>query len=77
MNRMSIEAMKQALEALDSCDWDYDPDGNAYKTFSENLVNDASKALRLAIEQAEKQEPQNEHGFSDRTKTSRDICGND
>ncbi len=72
-----IDAMKKALEALNSCDWDYDYDGNAYKTFSENLVNDASKALRQAIEQAEKQDPRNEHGFSDRTKTSRDICGND
>jgi hypothetical protein len=54
---MSIEAMKQALEALDTCHWDYDSEGESYKTFDEDLVNDASEALRQAIEQAEKQEP--------------------
>jgi hypothetical protein len=52
-NRMSIEAMKQALEALDTCHWDYDSEEESYKTFDEDLVNDASEALRQAIEQAE------------------------
>jgi hypothetical protein len=40
---MSIEAMKQALEALDAYSWEQ--------------VNAARAALRTAIEQAEKQEP--------------------
>jgi hypothetical protein len=52
-----IEAMKQALEALDTCHWDYDYEEESYKTFDEDLVNNASEALRQAIEQAEKQEP--------------------
>lgn len=54
---MSIEAMKQALEALETCHWDYDYEEESYKTFDEDLVNDASEALRQAIEEAEKQEP--------------------
>ena len=57
MELNSIEAMKQALEALNTCDWDYDNDENAYKTFDEGSVNKAAQALRQAIEQAEKQEP--------------------
>ena len=52
-----IDVMKQALEALDTCHWDYDSEEESYKTFDEDLVNDASEALRQAIEQAEKQEP--------------------
>ena len=52
-----IDAMKQALEALDTCHWDYDSEEESYKTFDEDLVNDASEALRQAIEQAETQEP--------------------
>ena len=40
---MSIEAMKQALEALDAYSWEQ--------------VDSARAALRQAIEQAEKQEP--------------------
>ena len=51
---MSIEAMKQALEALDTCHWDYDSEEESYKTFDEDLVNDATEALRQAIEEAEK-----------------------
>jgi hypothetical protein len=51
---MSIAAMKQALEALDTCHWDYDSEEESYKTFDEDLVNDAIEALRQAIEQAEK-----------------------
>ena len=54
---MSITAMKQALEALDTCHWDYDSEEESYKTFDEDLVNNATEALRQAIEQAEKQEP--------------------
>lgn len=46
-----IDAMKQALEALDTCHWDYDSEEESYKTFDEDLVNDASEALRQAIEQ--------------------------
>jgi|LakMenEpi03Aug12_release.lakeMendotaPanAssembly.Ray.scaffolds.fasta_scaffold3624766_1 hypothetical protein len=66
---MSIEAMKRALDVLE----------NTARSAVEQYVAEqkAITALRLAIEEAEKQEPQNEHGFSDRTKTSRDICGND
>jgi hypothetical protein len=52
-----IEAMKAALKALDTCHWDYDYEEESYKTFDENLVNNAIEALRQAIEQAEKQEP--------------------
>jgi hypothetical protein len=51
---MSIEAMKQALEALDTCHWDYDSEEESYQTFDEDLVNDAFEALRQAIEVAEK-----------------------
>ena len=54
---MSIEAMKQALDALDTCQWDYDYEEEPYKTFDDDLVNNATEALRQAIEQAEKQEP--------------------
>ena len=43
---MSIEAMKQALEALETLDA-----GDTYKT------HNAASAIRQAIEQAEKQEP--------------------
>ena len=50
---MSIEAMKQALEALETCHWDYDSEEESYKTFDEDLVNNAVEALRQAIEQAE------------------------
>lgn len=52
---MSIIVMKQALEALDTCNWDYDNDENSYKTYDEDAVNDAITALRQAIEQVEKQ----------------------
>jgi len=44
---MSIEAMKQALEALD----------DAANVLSSRMFPDAAAALRAAIEQAEKQEP--------------------
>lgn len=53
-DRMSIEAMKQALEALNTCDWDYDNDENAYKTFDEGSVNKAAQALRQALEKTDR-----------------------
>jgi hypothetical protein len=56
---MSISAMKQALEALETLN-----SGDSYKT------HNAATALRQAIEQAEKQEPVawmtiNEYGEED------------
>ena len=66
---MSIEAMKMALEALDSCDWDYDYDENPHKTFDEKLVNDAAEALRQAIEEAEFDRAFDEYAESDKGKS--------
>lgn len=51
-----IEAMKRALEALESCDWDYDYEENPYKTFDAELVDNATDALSQAIEQHDKQQ---------------------
>jgi hypothetical protein len=48
---MSIEAMKQALEALEGL-WD-----DGFGGVPESMHKDAITALRQAIEQAEKQEP--------------------
>jgi hypothetical protein len=53
---MSIEAMKQALEALEN-PWSAGPEG----------VADAITAIRTAIEQAEKQEPVAWQGVYDKT----------
>jgi hypothetical protein len=64
---MSIEAMKRALKVLEE---------KKLRT-DEHLIPIIVDDLRQAIEAAEKQEPRNEHGFSNRIKTSRDICGND
>jgi hypothetical protein len=51
---MSIEAMRQALEALDS----FSPySGNTWIQESEVDIDSAITALRQAIEQVEKQEP--------------------
>jgi hypothetical protein len=51
---MSVAAMKQALEALDS----FSPySGNTWIQESEVDIDSAITALRQAIEQAEKQEP--------------------
>ena len=50
---MIRDAMKQALEALETCKV-YD---EADAWFDIDKVGDASDALRLAIEQAERQEP--------------------
>jgi hypothetical protein len=47
---MSIEAMKQALEALEL-------HGEQYPHMQKGYTVDAITAMRLAIEQAEKQEP--------------------
>jgi hypothetical protein len=53
---MSIEAMKQALEALDAITDDVDGTGlNTNISFDKSL--EAITALRQAIDQAEKQEP--------------------
>jgi hypothetical protein len=51
---MSIEAMKQALEALDLIDKDI---AWQYKSPTRKFCNQAAHFLRQAIEQAEKQEP--------------------
>ena len=69
---MSIEAMKQALEALELALCSHgvmllsDPPQDAWKTYNvEPKSRDAITALRTAIEQAEKQEPvawMNKHG---------------
>jgi hypothetical protein len=54
---MSIEIMKQALEALETCGESETYDGDMECYYSEDKVDAAITALRLAIEQAEKQEP--------------------
>ena len=54
---MTIEAMKQALEALDGL----------YEPGELERVNKAITALRTAIEQAEKQEPVESINMSDLT----------
>ena len=54
---MSIEIMKQALEALESCGESEDYDGDMHYYYNASKVDDAITALRLAIEQAERQEP--------------------
>jgi hypothetical protein len=47
-----LDIMKQALEALESCD-EFRHGGMDYKNFDEDAVEDAKNALRLAIKQAE------------------------
>ena len=54
---MNIEIMKQALEALETCGESETYDGDMECYYSEDKVDAAITALRLAIEQAEKQEP--------------------
>jgi hypothetical protein len=57
---MSIEVMKQALEALGTCEeyeWTTDEDYGMLKTYDEKKVHAAITALRTAIAEAEKQEP--------------------
>jgi len=54
---MSRELLQQALDALNTCDWDYDYDEESYKTFDEDLVNAAAAALKEALAEPE-QEPQ-------------------
>jgi hypothetical protein len=53
---MSREIMQQALDALNTCDWDYDYDEESYKTFDEDLVNAAAAALKAELAKPE-QEP--------------------
>ena len=53
---MTIEAMKQALEALEGCRIDYDYHGNPMDVSDVDVLN-AITALRQAIAEAEKQEP--------------------
>jgi len=48
--------MQQALDALNTCIWDYDYDEESYKTFDEDLVNAAAAALKEALAEPE-QEP--------------------
>ena len=48
--------MQQALDALNTCDWDYDSDESPHKTFDEDLVNAAAAALKEALAEPE-QEP--------------------
>jgi len=57
---MSIEVMKQALEALGTCEeyeWTTDEDYGMLKTYDEKKVHAAITALRTAIAEAEKQGP--------------------
>jgi hypothetical protein len=55
---MTIEAMKQALEALESCTPADTSTGHVvWPSYDEQAVAQAITALRTAIEQAEKQEP--------------------
>ena len=44
------EAMRLALDALDSCEFDYDWEERPYKTFDEDLVNVAVDALHQALD---------------------------
>jgi hypothetical protein len=55
---MTITAMKQALEALESCTPADTSTGHVvWPSYDEQAVAQAITALRTAIEQAEKQEP--------------------
>ena len=50
---MSKAVMKEALNALKTCDWDYDYEENAYQTFDNDLVNDAVDALEAELAKPE------------------------
>ena len=55
---MSIEAMKKAMAALESCAPEDTSSGYViYQSFDEKLVDQACEALRTAIQQAEAQRP--------------------
>jgi len=45
--------MQQALDALNTCNWDYDSEEESYKTFDEDLVNAAAAALKEALAKPE------------------------
>ena len=50
---MNRAIMQQALDALNTCDWDYDSEEEPYKTFDEDLVNAAAAALKAALAKPE------------------------
>ena len=50
---LSRELLQQALDALNTCDWDYDYDEESYKTFDENLVNSAAAAIEAELAKPE------------------------
>jgi hypothetical protein len=52
---MSIITMKQALDALNTCDYDYDYEESMYKTYDSKLIDLAIEALSQAIAEAEKE----------------------
>ena len=52
---MSIKTMKQALDALNTCDYDYDYEESMYKTYDSKLIDLAIEALSQAIAEAEKE----------------------
>ena len=52
---MSRAIMQQALDALNTCDWDYDSDESPHKTFDEDLVNAAAAALKEALAEPEQE----------------------
>ena len=49
MTDQERNAMEMALEALDSCDWDYDNEGRQVRTFDALLVNAAHRALHQVL----------------------------
>jgi hypothetical protein len=68
------ELLQQALDALNTCDWDYDYDEESYKTFDEDLVNAAAAALEEALAKPERW---GDSAISDPVflKSQRDING--
>ena len=50
MTDQERKAMQMALDALDSCEFDYDWEERPYKTFDEDLVNVAVDALHQALD---------------------------
>ena len=54
MTDQERKAMEMALEALDSCNFDYDNEERQVRTFDAPLVNAAHRALRQALAQPTK-----------------------
>lgn len=50
---MNRELLQQALDALNTCNWDYDSEEESYKTFDEDLVNAAAAALEAELAKQE------------------------